>query len=196
MDLISINTTGLPQYGKKRHGLRKLVHKGKKALSHVTHNPLVQALLPVAGAVGGNFLLPGIGGVIGGGAAGAISNKKPLKGLLGGAAMGALQGYGMPLLGKGLTNAGMPMLGQGFQQLGRSQLGTGLSSIMGGLGLGGTAAAGGAGAAGAAGASAVGAAAKEGAASKGSGLSDLLLPLAIMGILKKKGKIQNAKGST
>jgi hypothetical protein len=133
--------TGLPQYGffgKIFSGIGNFVKRN---------------ILPIGGAVLGNLVAPGIGGVVGGmlgGAASAIGSKKPLQtaltgGLLGGAG-GALQGFGLPALGKVLSASGMPNTGLGLMYAGQSRFvpavqslakGIGISSLVPATGLGG-----------------------------------------------------------
>lgn len=113
--------TGLPQFG--------LFKKLKKFIKPV------RSILPIAGALAGNYFAPGLGGVLGGGLGGALGGKKALKGALTGAAIGGIQGYGLPLLGKFAKNRGMPHLGRGLTQLGQSKLLSGAESLGQGLGL-------------------------------------------------------------
>jgi hypothetical protein len=113
--------TGLPQFG--------LFKKIKKALKPINK------ILPIAGSVLGNYIKPGLGGILGGGLGGALGGKRPLKGALTGAAIGGIQGYGLPAAGKFLSNRGMPNLGRGLTELGQSKLLSGAESLGQGLGL-------------------------------------------------------------
>lgn len=79
----------------------------------------VEKALPVAGAIAGNMILPGIGAVIGGTAGGALSGythgKNPLKSGLRGAGIGAITSFGAPIVGNvfGATGKWAHALGMG-----------------------------------------------------------------------------------
>lgn len=103
--------TGLPQFG--------FFKKFKKAIKRTG----IGKILPLAGAIGGNYIAPGLGGIIGGGLGGAVGKKNSLKGALTGAGIGALQGYGLPYIGKMLSSSGMPQMGQALGHLGGSRFG-------------------------------------------------------------------------
>lgn len=105
--------TGLPQFGKFGRRLKKVVRKA----------------LPVIGALVGNALLPGAGAPVGGALAGSFSTKKPGKGALRGLGIGAGLGFGAPMLGKLLSGMGHPNVGTGLSQIGTGHYPAGLSSI-------------------------------------------------------------------
>jgi hypothetical protein len=130
--------TGLPQFGRhKRKGLKGLVRKAAHTIGHaareVVRAPVMRKVLPIAGALAGNVIAPGIGSVLGGAATKATiakaQHKDPLKAALRGAALGAGIGYGMPLAGKGLSALGATNLGAGLSQFGGGEYLKGLSSL-------------------------------------------------------------------
>lgn len=120
--------TGLPQFGKFRRKLKKAAKKIGHAVKTVAHKTT-----PVAGALVGNFLMPGLGAPLGGALANAvrakIEHKDPLKAAMRGAQVGGLLSAGLPLAGQAATALGAPNLGAGLQQIGAGQLGEGLSTI-------------------------------------------------------------------
>jgi hypothetical protein len=115
--------TGLPQFG----FWKKLKRIFRKAL-------------PLAGALAGNTLLPGIGAPLGGALTGALSGqargKSPFKAALRGAGVGAGVGYGLPMVGKGLSGLGMTNVGRGLEQIGGGQYGNAMRSFGSALGRG------------------------------------------------------------
>ena len=120
--------TGLPQYG--------FWDFIKKA---------IRTVLPIGGAILGNFIAPGIGGVIGGALGGAASGighgRRSLSrmgiGALTGGAAGAIQGYGLPLLGKGAAALGMPHAAKALTLAGSSRFMPALGHLGKSVGLGG-----------------------------------------------------------
>lgn len=113
--------TGLPQFGRFR---RKLRHFTKK---------LIHKAVPVVGAVLGNTLLPGLGAPIGGALANVVrakvEHKDPFKAAMRGMGVGAGLSYGLPLLGQGLSSLGATNLGAGLSAIGAGQYGQGLGAF-------------------------------------------------------------------
>jgi hypothetical protein len=109
--------TGLPQFGRAKRFFKRL---GRKAI-------------PFIGAAIGNAILPGVGGVLGGAAGNALraktEHKDPFKAALRGAGIGAGLGFGMPLLGSGLSSLGATNIGGGLSAIGGGQYGQGLSAL-------------------------------------------------------------------
>jgi hypothetical protein len=106
--------TGLPEYflGKIFKGIGNIFKK---------------ALGPVGGAIVGNMILPGVGGVIGGGIAGMFGHPKQRMGPLAGAGVGQLGLTGLNALGSGASSLGYSGLGGGLKSLGGPNY---LSSLM------------------------------------------------------------------
>lgn len=136
--------TGLPQFGKFSRAFKKVTHPIKKIIpKEAVH--IIRKSLPVIGAVVGNALLPGVGGVLGGTLGGALSTKKPGKGALRGLGLGAGLGFGAPMIGKGLSAMGASNIGGGLSAIGGGQYGQGLGMLGKAIGMGGEQGQGGAG---------------------------------------------------
>lgn len=120
--------TGLPQFGKIKRIIKKVVHPVKKVIPKELQH-IVKKALPVIGAVVGNALVPGIGAPVGGALAGALSTKRPMKGALRGLGVGAGLGYALPAAGRALSAIGAPNVGAGLQAIGAGQYGAGLGAL-------------------------------------------------------------------
>ena len=102
----SINPeTGLPEYflGKIFKGIGNVFKK---------------VVGPVGGAILGNMILPGVGGVIGGGMGGMFGHPNTRMGPLAGASVGQLGLSGLNALGAGASSLGYSGLGGGLKSLG------------------------------------------------------------------------------
>ena len=111
----SINPeTGLPEYflGKIFKGIGNVFKK---------------VVGPVGGAILGNMILPGVGGVIGGGMGGMFGHPNTRMGPLAGAGVGQLGLSGLNALGAGASSLGYSGLGGGLKSLGGANY---LSSLM------------------------------------------------------------------
>lgn len=201
--------TGLPQFGKFSRFMKKVVRK----VVPVAGAAIGNMLLPGAGAL--------LGGALAGGVSGAVRGKDPLKTALRGAGVGAGLGFGVPLLGQGLSALGATGVGGGLQSIGAGQYGQGLGAIKQAITGAGAAPTGAVGAAktaaGAKGVGALGALARTGApqaarslypsgigaAPQGGGgglggilgeggLSNLLLPAALIGTAMRREKMKPA----
>lgn len=172
--------TGLPQYG-----LFKSVGKVFKGAEKIIRKP-VKAIAPIAGAIAGNMLMPGIGGPLGGAMAGGITGGK--KGAIKGGLMGGMLGAFGPYAGN--------FLGVSPQGFAGRAMGMGNPGLLGQLGLGGKGAGlmGGSGMMG--GIPGLDAAAAEKGLSSGDLMKYGLMGLTAYGALKGKSDYKDYKGPT